>query len=348
MSAKLKTSATFLALALGSMLAIAQIGCLSPEGQAAMAKYSQALEQDQAVILALKAEIEKYRAEMAAVKADVKAGKLPVESGLAMAEKVLANLESAQQKYSAALASADETKAAINDLKKSGAPWWAYAIPTGLTLAQLLGTFVPQLSFLVPIAGALKGQLAGAQTQLATTETKLAVSREMNGSLSRSLDGVAAANPELADLPTLKQELMRKEQSEDLLAVKADYDELRKLAAAGQIWGGPQELTMPARNAPTTREVPVIDHRCRWVRVFAIVGPLLLAALLGLYGGWLWVSQRTYANESRIITVERDQLNQEKSLIEIKSDLKELLRRTPGSRSAAVPDPIADLPGGPG
>lgn len=230
--AKIKTSGVFLALCLGSILAIHQTSCLTPAQQQNMAVYSQTLDQAKAEVLALQAELAKYRGEMAAIKADVQAGKVPVESGLALADKVLANIDSTQQRLAGAMSTVDKTGKAIADLKASGAPWWAYAIPAGLTVAQLLGTFVPQLSFLVPIAGALKGQLAGAQTQLAATQSRLATTAEITGSLSRTLDGVVEGDPVLA---AKKQELMRKEQSEDLLAVKADYDEIRSLSACKQI-----------------------------------------------------------------------------------------------------------------
>jgi len=230
MSAKLKTSGVFLALALGSVLAIHQAGCLSPQQQADVAAYSQQLDKDQGVVLDVQAELAKYSADMKAVLADVEAGKLPVASGKALVIKLLANQDAARAKLGAALASVDATKASLDALKKSGTPWWAYAIPTGLTLAQLLGTFVPQLSFLVPIAGALKGQLAGAQTKLATTQ-------EVAGSLSRTLDtlapkGAVTTCPSLGDQ---KEWLLLREQQGDELATKRDYDELRSLAKAGQI-----------------------------------------------------------------------------------------------------------------
>lgn len=233
MAPKLTTTGIFLALCMGSLLAIAQVGCLTPEQRASVAQYSQALDEARGQVEALKAELGKYRAEMAAIKADVVAGKVPAASGLAMADKVLANIDATQERLSAAMATVGKTERSIDELKKSGAPWWAYAIPAGLTAAQLLGTFVPQLSFLVPVAGALQGRLAGAQSQLATTSSRLAVTTEIAGSLSRTLDALPPT-PE-SPVAAAKQALLLREQQADELATKADYDELRRMAQSQQI-----------------------------------------------------------------------------------------------------------------
>lgn len=248
MSPKLKTTGVFLALALGSVLAVHQAGCLSPQQKVDMAAYSQALEKDQGVVLSVQSELAKYAEQLKAVVADVKAGRIPAASGLELGQKIMANMDSARARLSEALAAVAETKTAVKKLQESGTPWWAYAIPTGLTLAQLLGTFVPQLSFLVPIAGALKGQLAGAQTQLVQTQGKLATTQEVAGSLSRTLDSLVEKEPQVATpldgqpravivqgMAERKEQLLLREQQADELAVKADYDELRQLARCKQI-----------------------------------------------------------------------------------------------------------------
>lgn len=235
---KLKTSATFLALMLGSVLAIHQVGCLTPEQKADLARYEQQLDRDQGVVVSVQQELAKYTADMKALMADVEAGKVPLASGLAMAKKLAANMDSARARLSEALAAVDNTRADVKRMQASGTPWWAYAIPTGLTLAQILGTFVPQLGFLVPVAGALKSQLAGtqsqlagAQTQLADTEQQLAVRNEIAGSLSRTVDGMTTLG---APAAALKEQLLLREQQADEVATKADYDELRRLAKCGQ------------------------------------------------------------------------------------------------------------------
>jgi len=232
MAPKLKTASIFAAVALASCLAIGQVGCLTPAQQAAQTSFVQALDKDTATLASLKAEVGKYRAELAAIAADVKAGRIPAASGLALADKIMANMEITLAKIGEVEASIAGTRKALADLKASGAPWYAYAGPIGLTLMQLLGTFVPQLSFLVPVAGALKGQLA-------STQTKLAVTTEVAGSLSRTLDALpkveAEGLPKVPVLARAKEDLLVREQAADELATKADYDAIRALAKAGAI-----------------------------------------------------------------------------------------------------------------
>ncbi|HOX08846.1 MAG TPA: hypothetical protein PK280_20800, partial [Planctomycetota bacterium] len=105
--AKLKTSAAFLALALGAVLAIAQIGCLTPETKAQIVTLQSNLDRGQATVLQLKTELEKYRGDMAAVVADVKAGKVPLASGLKLADEIMANMTATQQRLADALAVVD-------------------------------------------------------------------------------------------------------------------------------------------------------------------------------------------------------------------------------------------------
>lgn len=225
MSPKLKTSATLIALCFGTMLAVAQVGCLTPQQRQAMGEYQQQLDSDASVAVDLRAELDKYRAELGKVWDDVAAGKLPIASGKELAGKIMSNISATQQKLADVDKAIAATRQKVDALKASGAPWWAYAIPGALTALQLAGTFVPQLSFLVPVAAALKGQLGA-------TQSKLAVTTEVVGSLSRSLDALPPAN---AVTSLTKEQLMLEEMSRDELATRADYDEIRRLAQANQI-----------------------------------------------------------------------------------------------------------------
>lgn len=232
MSPKTKTVSALLAACLASFLVIAQVGCLTPQQQTDLGAYSQQIDRDAATALELKAELGKYRAALAAILADVKAGKVPAASGLELAAQVMQNLEATQGKLVAAQQAVEATREKVAALKASGAPWWAYALPALLAAAQIAGTVVPQLAFLVPVA-------AAGQAALQRSEQKLATTQEVAGSLSRTLDRLApkpeacsSVDPALADR---KQELLLREQSADELAVKADYDEIRRLARFGQI-----------------------------------------------------------------------------------------------------------------
>lgn len=212
---------------------LSALGCLTPEQQAKLGKYEAALQADAATIVALKGEVEKYRADLAAIVEKVKAGQVPVAEGLALAEKIGANMTGALAMIERVQTSSAATSKAIADLKASGTPWWAYVLPLLPPMLAVGAAFVPGLG---PIAAAAAqvSQLRASNNNLAT---KVAVTEEMAGSVSRTLDLVVdKAPPEVqAALAAIKEAAMLREQSADTEATKADYQRLRSDAQAGAI-----------------------------------------------------------------------------------------------------------------
>lgn len=196
---------------------VSQTGCLTPAQRAAMVQYDQALEADAAEIAKLKAEAEKYKAELAAIVAKLKAGEMPKAEAAALVAKAVANYDATLERVASVEAKSAATKKAIEDMKKSEAPWWLYLV-IGLPPAlAVVSQFVPALSPIAAAAQAAKGQLVAANQ-------KLAVTTEIAGSLSRTLDAVGD--------PAKKETAMVREQAADEAATKADYDRLRAEAKA--------------------------------------------------------------------------------------------------------------------
>jgi len=159
-SSKMKLIGTFLALALSGVMAVAQMGCTTPEQRAALENFDRALTQDQKTLEGLYAEIQKYQDDLKAIWADIKAGKTPYETGLALASKVLANIKDVQSRIAETTTSIKDTQAAVAQLKAAGTPWYLYAMPVGTALLGIASMFVPGLSPLVTALQSSKTQLA--------------------------------------------------------------------------------------------------------------------------------------------------------------------------------------------
>jgi len=162
MAAKAKVLGTFLALALGGLMGTAQMGCLNPEQRLALVQFDRALMQDQATLINLRAELEKYQVDLKAIFGDIKAGKVPYETGLVLASKVIANISDTQKRMAEIEASVTGTAVAIKRVQDAGVPWYYYALPVGTAAVGVVSMFVPGLSPLVQALQSTRGQLTAA------------------------------------------------------------------------------------------------------------------------------------------------------------------------------------------
>lgn len=241
---------------LASLIGLSQMSCLSPADQAVVSGLNQNLQQatstiarDKATFLELQGELAKYKDEFLKVVEDIKAKRVPTESGIALLGKVMANINTTQARIVEVQKLIDENQlaaknlmASVQEMKKRDIPWYYWALPVGTAVAGIASMFVPGVS---PLA-----------QMLATANQQLSATQEAAGSLSRTLDvvteaadahraAVGSAAPVTLDttdgqrrflsVSDLKQDLMTKEQSGDLLAIKDTYDEIRAKAKANLI-----------------------------------------------------------------------------------------------------------------